>query len=118
MTSIGQRLRELRRQRKLTQEQLGHAIGRAQQEIYRWEKGLVRIPAEDIAILARFFEVSILTFFPEDAWPQASLRSHPSLSDALRACAKHAAAMATAMQAAALYAEETPSTNGQEHGHA
>jgi transcriptional regulator with XRE-family HTH domain len=117
MTTLGQRIRNLRRQRKWTQQMLGDAMGRAQQEIYRWEKGLVRIPAEDLVLLARVFEVSIATFFPDEARPAGSDGGQGRLSDALRACAEHAAAMATAMQAAALYAEEGYTPNGQEHPH-
>jgi transcriptional regulator with XRE-family HTH domain len=117
MTNIGQRVRALRRQRKWTQQMLGDALGRAQQEIYRWEKGLVRIPADDLVLLARVFEVSVVTFFPDDDYPPQTLRTHGSLSEALRACAEHAAAMATAMQEVALYAAETVPINGQEHPH-
>ena len=118
MTTLGQHVRALRRQRKWTQQKLGDAIGRSQQEIYRWEKGLVRIPAEDLTMLARVFEVSVLSFFPEDDLPTTTVRTHASLSEALRACAEHAAAMATAMQEVALYAEVVAPTNGQDHSHA
>lgn len=114
MTTLGQRIRALRRQRKWTQQRLGDAIGRSQQEIYRWEKGLVRIPAEDLGLLARAFAVSVMTFFPDDAFPSLPLRSHGTLNEALRACAEHAVAMAEAMQEVALYAEEVAAPNG--HG--
>lgn len=117
MTTLGQRVRTLRRQRKWTQQRLGEATGRSQQEVYRWEKGLVRIPAEDLALLARVFEVSVLSFFPDDDMPTTPVRTHTSLSEALRACAEHAAAMATAMQEVALYAQDVAPTNGQEQPH-
>lgn len=105
MTTLGQRLRAFRQKRKWTQQQLGEALGRSQQEIYRWEKGLVRIPAEDLGPLARVLGVSVLSFFPDDDLPQVTVRPHASLREAFRACAEHAAAMAEAMQEVAQYAE-------------
>jgi transcriptional regulator with XRE-family HTH domain len=117
MTTLGQRVRALRKQRKWTQQRLGEALGRSQQEVYRWEKGLVRLPAEDLVLLARVFEVSVLSFFPDDDAPTSTVRTHASLSEALRACAEHAAAMATAMQDVALYAEVVAPSNGQDQAH-
>ena len=117
MTTLGQRLRAFRQKRKWTQQQFGEALGRSQQEIYRWEKGLVRIPAEDLGLLARVLGVSILSFFPEDDLPTMAVHPHASLSEAFRACAEHAAAMAHAMQEVAQYAEVNAPPNGHEQAH-
>jgi transcriptional regulator with XRE-family HTH domain len=116
MTTLGQRVRALRRHRKWTQQQLGELLGRSQQEVYRWERGIVRIPAEDLALLARVLGVSILSFFPDDDFPTMTVHPYASLSEAFRACAEHAAAMASAMQDVAQYAEVAPPTNGQKRG--
>lgn len=117
MKTLGQRVRALRRQRKWTQQRLGEAIGRSQQEIYRWEKGLVRIPAEDLVMLARVFEVSVMTFFPQDDAPVAACATYTTLSEALHACAQHAAAMASALQDVAFYTDEAGVQGGQEQPH-
>ena len=117
MTTLGQRVRAFRQERKWTQQQLGDALGRSQQEIYRWEKGLVRIPAEDLALLARVFEVSVLSFFPDDTHPTITVRAHANLKEALQACAEHAAAMAEAMQEVSLYAEVVVPAGSQETTH-
>ena len=114
MLTLGQRLRAFRQKRKWTQQQLGEALGRSQQEIYRWEKGLVRIPAEDLGLLARVLGVSILSFFPDGDLPTMTVRPHASLSEAFRACAEHAAAMANAMQDVAQYAEVAAPSNDEE----
>lgn len=114
MKTLGQRVRAFRQERKWTQQQLGEALGRSQQEIYRWEKGLVRIPADDLGLLARVFGVSVMSFFPEDDLPTMTVRPHASLSEAFRACAEHAAAMASAMQDVAQYAEIDAPANSQE----
>lgn len=118
MTTLGQRVRALRRQRKWTQQRLGEVLGRSQQEIYRWEKGLVRIPAEDLGLLARVLGVSVLSFFPDDNLPTMTVHPHASLSEAFRACAEHAAAMASAMQDVAQYAEVGTPSNTEESTHA
>lgn len=117
MMTLGQRVRALRRQRKWTQQRLGELIERSQQEIYRWEKGLVRIPAEDLGLLARVLGVSVLSFFPDDNFPTITVHPHASLSEAFRACAEHAAAMASAMQEVAQYAEVNAPSNGHEQAH-
>ena len=49
----------------LTQEKLGELVGRSQQEIYRWEKGLVRVHAEDIGLLAVALGVDVKAFYDE-----------------------------------------------------
>jgi transcriptional regulator with XRE-family HTH domain len=117
MTTLGQRVRALRRQRKWTQHRLGEVLGRSQQEIYRWEKGLVRIPAEDLGLLARVLGVSILSFFPNDT-VLSTVPPQANVSEALRVCAETASAMATAMHELALRAEVAAPTNAQETTHA
>lgn len=72
--NLGQRLKQLRESRHLTQAQLASKIGRIQPEIFRWEKGKVRIPAENLPALARALEVPILAFFDES---KNNLSSYP-----------------------------------------
>jgi transcriptional regulator with XRE-family HTH domain len=63
--NIGERIRQLRDAKDMTQQQLGERVGRSQQEVYRWEKGLLRVHVEDIRALAVALEVSIEAFFDE-----------------------------------------------------
>ena len=51
--NIGERIRALRRANKHTQGQLAVAVGRTQQEIYKWEKGTIIYPTDELLISAR-----------------------------------------------------------------
>lgn len=64
--SLGQRLRALRMEQGLSQRHLAKAIGRTQSEVYRWEKGDVRIPAQNLPALAKALQVSLDQFFTEE----------------------------------------------------
>lgn len=56
---IGQFLRELRTEKKLTQEQFAEIIGMTNRSISRWENG-VNMPDFDVLIqIAEYFDVSI-----------------------------------------------------------
>jgi transcriptional regulator with XRE-family HTH domain len=64
--NIGLRIRQLRKSKHLTQDKLGELVGRSQQEIYRWEKGLVRVHVEDLGKLAVVFGVDVKAFYDEN----------------------------------------------------
>lgn len=53
------RIKELRTKQKLSQRQLGNAIGTAQQTISRLEKGNYSPPVDLVINLSEFFDVSI-----------------------------------------------------------
>ncbi len=58
MTKIAERIKELRIERKLTEEELGKQIGVSATAISRWENK-VRVPSVDsLYLLALFFKVS------------------------------------------------------------
>ena len=63
--NIGERIRQLRDAKDMTQQQLGERVGRSQQEIYRWEKGLARVHVEDLGKLAVVFGVDVKAFYDE-----------------------------------------------------
>lgn len=50
----------------LSQEQLASALGVATNTVSRWETGTYWPSIEDLDRLARFFEVSVMEFFPEE----------------------------------------------------
>ena len=54
MSTVGQRICELRNRRGLTQEELGEAIGESKQTIYKYEKGIItNIPLPKVEAIAR-----------------------------------------------------------------
>jgi transcriptional regulator with XRE-family HTH domain len=70
---VGQRIRDLRLAygdgQGLSQEALAKALGVATNTISRWETATYRPSLEDLDKLARFFSVSILSFFPPEEVP-------------------------------------------------
>lgn len=56
---IGKFLSELRKEKKLTQEQLGEKIGVTNKTISRWENGNYLPPVEMLQILSEFYGISI-----------------------------------------------------------
>lgn len=70
---VASRIRELRQAygggKGLTQEGLAEHLEVASNTISRWETGAYRPSIEDLEKLARFFGVSILTFFPTEKKP-------------------------------------------------
>lgn len=64
---IGQKIRELRisyPKGSLSQDALALKLNVAANTVSRWETGTYKPTPEDLDKLARFFEVSIATFFP------------------------------------------------------
>lgn len=65
---IGNKIRELRAKYpkgSLSQEQLADHLKIASNTVSRWETGTYKPTAEDLDHLARFFNVPITIFFPE-----------------------------------------------------
>ena len=54
-TEFGKKLRELRRERGLSMEELASAIGVSKQSVSNWEKGLNKPQPEHLERLAEFF---------------------------------------------------------------
>lgn len=54
MSTIGERIAELRLQRGMTQTELGDAVGESKQTIYKYERGIItNIPLTKIEALAK-----------------------------------------------------------------
>lgn len=56
---VSNRLKELRKQAELTQEELSQIIGVLRKTISNWERGFSRISPEYAEKLAKYFQVSI-----------------------------------------------------------
>lgn len=64
MTYIGSRLRYLRKQDNITQQQLADSIGVAKSTISMYESGQREPDFETLEALADYFNVEMSTFFP------------------------------------------------------
>lgn len=82
---VGDRIRELRtsyKGRKLSQEELARELGIATNTISRWETGTYRPSIEDLEMLARFFDIAISEFFPQEGPPPRDTRLNALLRGA------------------------------------
>ena len=70
-TLLGLRLKALRLNKGLTQNELGRAVGRLQQVISLWESNKTHIRAGDLPGLAKALDVPIDAFFDE-TWDGAA----------------------------------------------
>jgi len=78
---VGEKILELRtnyKGRGLSQEELAKEIGKSTNTVSRWETATYKPSIEDLDKLARFFNVSILEFFPSET-KQADDRIMPLL---------------------------------------
>ena len=60
---VGRRIRQARRDAKLTQEQLGNMIGLTFQQVQKYEKGANRIGASRLYAIARILNTPVAFFF-------------------------------------------------------
>ncbi len=63
--SVGAQVRQLRRQRGMTQTELGSVLGLTFQQIQKYERGTNRISASKLAMLAGALKVPVSAFFEE-----------------------------------------------------
>lgn len=78
-SSVGKRLRALRKQRRLTQSELARQIGIQQSDLSRMEKGEYRVSLDNLLKILGVFGVQIAEFFGEQA-PETSTAQQPPLS--------------------------------------
>ena len=52
---LGERIKQLRLSKQMTQEELGKQIGESKETIYKWEKGLRNLKASDVKKISDFF---------------------------------------------------------------
>lgn len=76
--TIGERIKLIREQHKLTQTELADAIGTTKQNVYKYENGIVtNIPSDRIEAIAHFFKISpsYLMGWDDADTPEISLSS-------------------------------------------
>jgi transcriptional regulator with XRE-family HTH domain len=84
---VGGRIRLLRKRRKMSQEQLGKAIGVTFQQIQKYENGKNRVGASRLHRIAIALDVPITELFDGSGEPGSKLKATQSLafdSQALR----------------------------------
>ena len=59
MQKVGNFLAQLRKDKNLTQEELGEQIGVTNKTVSRWENGNYLPPVEILQLLSKFYDVSI-----------------------------------------------------------
>lgn len=71
--AVGQRVRLLRMERGLSQERLAEALGVTFQQVQKYEKGINRIGASRLQLVATSLGISVASLFPETDAPAANL---------------------------------------------
>jgi transcriptional regulator with XRE-family HTH domain len=66
---VGQRIRQLRKSRNLTQTELSEKIGVAQSDLSRMEKGEYKVGLDTLLRILQVFELNMGDFFDETAAP-------------------------------------------------
>jgi transcriptional regulator with XRE-family HTH domain len=77
---VGRKIRQLRRQRKLTQMQLAETIGIHQSDLSRMEQGEYKVGLDTLLRILQTFDVSIGAFFDETPRADAVFEKFKTLS--------------------------------------
>ena len=63
--NVGKTIRILRKNRKLTQEQLGNVLGYSARTVSDWENGCTEPNINAIKAIVKFFEITYEEFFED-----------------------------------------------------
>jgi transcriptional regulator with XRE-family HTH domain len=77
---VGRKIRQLRRQRKLTQVELAEKIGIHQSDLSRMEQGEYKVGLDTLLKILQTFDLSIGDFFEEENRTQTVVEKYKSLS--------------------------------------
>ncbi|MBV1900882.1 MAG: helix-turn-helix domain-containing protein [Kordiimonadaceae bacterium] len=72
---VGKRIRQLRKDRGITQTQLGNAIGLTFQQVQKYEKARNRISASKLAQIAKIFQVNVAELFGTPMKPASNIET-------------------------------------------
>ncbi len=81
VAEIGSRLRELRKERGLTQAELARQIGIQQSDLARMEKGEYRVSLDNLFKILGIFDLDLADFFGEKAVATQSVQQPLSRGD-------------------------------------
>ncbi len=79
---VGRKIRQLRRQRKLTQVELAERIGIHQSDLSRMEQGEYKVGLDTLLKILQTFDLSIGDFFDEANRSQSMVEKYKALSPA------------------------------------
>jgi transcriptional regulator with XRE-family HTH domain len=79
---VGRKIRQLRRQRKLTQVELAEKIGIHQSDLSRMEQGEYKVGLDALLKILQTFDLSIGDFFEENDSPESVLHKMKTLTPA------------------------------------
>jgi transcriptional regulator with XRE-family HTH domain len=77
---VGRKIRQLRRQRKLTQVELADKIGIHQSDLSRMEQGEYKVGLDTLLKILQTFDLSIGDFFDENEREETIVQKYKSLS--------------------------------------
>ena len=77
---VGRKIRQLRRQRKLTQVELAETIGIHQSDLSRMEHGEYKVGLDTLLKILQTFDISIGAFFDETPTEETVIDKYKSLS--------------------------------------
>ena len=77
---IGRKIRQLRRQRKLTQVELAERIGIHQSDLSRMEQGEYKVGLDTLLKILGTFDLSIGDFFEEGNRTESAIQKYSTLS--------------------------------------
>ena len=77
---VGRKIRQLRRQRKLTQVELADKIGIHQSDLSRMEQGEYKVGLDTLLKILGTFDLSIGDFFEENEREESFVNKYKSLS--------------------------------------
>jgi transcriptional regulator with XRE-family HTH domain len=79
---VGRKIRQLRRQRKLTQVELAERIGIHQSDLSRMEQGEYKVGLDTLLKILQTFDLSIGDFFDESSRSESVIDKFKTLSPA------------------------------------
>jgi len=59
----GDKIKAFRKERKITQDELGSMVGKKQNQISEWENGHIEPTPEDIINICKALDISVMKFF-------------------------------------------------------
>jgi transcriptional regulator with XRE-family HTH domain len=80
---IGQRMREFRRARGLTQTQVADALDVTFQQVQKYEKGVNRLSASKLMVLAQFLGHPVTEFYPSQTGGWTASTSTPTIEPSM-----------------------------------
>ena len=73
MQTIGEKIKELSKQKGVSQEETAYELGVTRQTVSKWESGVMQPNAESIKALSDYFAVSPECFFGDEAVGEAAV---------------------------------------------